>query len=103
MSAKANPADLDRLRGQELTARLQARRREGPVRRPGTEQEVPRERVNELLARRAAAVREGLVKGEGIREYRPVGRYGASFSSISTNTNSKALALRTSCSTPADR
>jgi hypothetical protein len=97
MSAKANAADLDRLRGQELTARLQARQREKglpdfpaavasvfkerfpetPLPKPEeqlarlqTEQEVPRERVTELLARRLAAVREGLVKGEGIPESR---------------------------------
>jgi hypothetical protein len=90
--------DLDTLRGQELTARLQALQREAKLaefpaavaadfhRRfpdvtplPPPEQQlarlravepVPAERVTELTARRVAAVREGLTTTEGI----PAGR-----------------------------
>jgi hypothetical protein len=97
LTAVAVPADLESLRGQELTARLQARQREKALpdfaaavaaefkeRFPGTpvpppEQQlaklregvtVPPERVTDLLVRRLAAVRDGLVKGEGIPEAR---------------------------------
>jgi uncharacterized protein involved in outer membrane biogenesis len=97
LAAVAVPDDLESLRGQELTARLQARQREKalpdfraaitaeykerfpgvPVPSPDEQlaklregQTVPPERVTELLVRRLAAVREGLVKGEGIPEAR---------------------------------
>jgi hypothetical protein len=90
--------DLDTLRGQELTARLQALQREAKLAEfpeavaaefhrhfpdvtplPPPEQQlarlravepVPAERVAELTARRVAAVREGLTTTEGI----PAGR-----------------------------
>jgi uncharacterized protein involved in outer membrane biogenesis len=97
MAAVAGPADLESLRGQELTAHLQTRQREKTLpdfpaavvsefkeRFPGAplpgpdeqlaklreSQTVAPEALTELLARRLAAVREGLVKGEGIPETR---------------------------------
>ena len=96
----AGPADLEALKGQELTARLQARQREaklpdfaaavaaefkvrfpsvpGSPAPPPDEQlarlreaeVVPEGKVVELLARRVTVVREGLVKDQGIPEAR---------------------------------
>jgi uncharacterized protein involved in outer membrane biogenesis len=96
----ASPADLESLKGQELTARLQARQRERKLpdfaaavaaeykeRFPGVPgnplpaadaqlarlQEVealPEAKVTELLGRRVAVVRDGLVKDQGIPEAR---------------------------------
>jgi hypothetical protein len=97
LAAVVGPADLESLRGQELTARLQARQREKNLptfaaavtaefaeRFPGVAppspdeqlarlregQTVPPERVDELRTRRLGAVRDGLTKGEGIPETR---------------------------------
>jgi hypothetical protein len=96
----ASPADLENLKGQEVTARLQALQREKKLpdfaaavatefkarfpSPPGTAppapneqlarlreaETVPDEKVTELLARRVAAVRDGLVKDQGIPESR---------------------------------
>jgi uncharacterized protein involved in outer membrane biogenesis len=96
----ASPADREALKGQELTARLQARQREaklpdfpaavaaefkvrfpsvpGSPMPPPDEQlarlreaeVVPDEKVEELLARRVSVVRDGLVKDQGIPEGR---------------------------------
>jgi uncharacterized protein DUF748 len=100
----ASRADLESLRAQELTARLQARQREAGLpdfavvvaaefarRFPGvqppapdeqlarlrTEEPVPEPRVAELLAHRLAAVRDGLVTGEGVPEGRLLAGEGA--------------------------
>ncbi len=96
----ASPADREALKGQELTARLQARQREAklpdfpaavaaefkarfpsvpgsPVPPPNEQlarlhevEVVPDEKVAELLARRVTVVRDGLVKDQGIPEGR---------------------------------
>jgi uncharacterized protein involved in outer membrane biogenesis len=96
----ASPGDLENLRGQELTARLQARQREAKLpdfaaavgaefkqRFPGAPgvpppapdeqlarlraaEPVPDAKVAELLARRVNVVRDGLVKDQGIPEGR---------------------------------
>jgi Domain of Unknown Function (DUF748) len=96
----ASPADVENLKGQELTARLQARQRERKLpdfaaavaaeykeRFPGAPgapppppdaqlaqlreaETVPEGKVAELLARRVAVVRDGLVKDQGIPEAR---------------------------------
>ena len=90
-------ADLDSLRAQELTARLQQRQREARlpdfaaavaaefaerfpgVKPPAADEQLARlraeeplsdERVAELLARRLGAVREDLVRAEGVAEGR---------------------------------
>jgi hypothetical protein len=90
-------ADLDSLRAQELTARLQQRQREARlpdfaaavaaefaerfpgVKPPAADEQLARlraeeplsdERVAELLARRLGAVREDLVRAEGVPEGR---------------------------------
>jgi len=100
----SSAADLDSLRGQELTARLQARQREAKLpdfaaavaaeyaaRFPGTkppapdeqlarlraEEPVPPTGVADLLARRLGAVRDGLVRGEGVPDARLLAVDGA--------------------------
>jgi hypothetical protein len=97
-------ADLDSLRAQELTARLQERQRvkklpdfaaavagEFADKFPGVkppaadeqlaklraEEPVPDGRVTELLGRRVAIVRDGLVRGEGIPDGRLLAADGA--------------------------
>jgi uncharacterized protein involved in outer membrane biogenesis len=100
LTPAASPADLEALKGQELTARLQARQREAklpdfpaavaaefkarfpsvpgsPVPPPNAQlarlrevEIVPDEKVAELLARRVTVVRDGLVKDQGIPEGR---------------------------------
>lgn len=100
LTPTAGPADLEALKGQELTARLQARQREAKlpdfaaavaaefkVRFPSVPgsaapppdaqlarlreaEVVPDEKVAELLARRVTVVRDGLVKDQGIPEAR---------------------------------
>jgi len=100
LTPAASPADLEALKGQELTARLQARQREAklpdfpaavaaefkarfpsvpgsPVPPPNEQlarlrevEIVPDEKVAELLARRVTVVRDGLVKDQGIPEGR---------------------------------
>jgi hypothetical protein len=96
----ASPADVESLKGQELTARLQARQRNQKLADfpaavlaefkerfplvPGAQppspdaqlarlrevEPVPDAKVAELLARRERAVREGLVKNQGIPDAR---------------------------------
>jgi hypothetical protein len=96
----AGPADVESLKGQELTARLQARQREQKLPDfpaavlaefkerfplvPGTPppapdaqlarlrevEAVPEAKVTELLARRERVVRDGLVKDQGIPDER---------------------------------
>ena len=96
----ASPADLESLKAQELTARLQALQREkklpdfpaavaaqyrerfpavpgNPLPPPDAQlarlrevEALPEAKVTELLGRRVAAVRDGLVKDEGIPEAR---------------------------------
>jgi hypothetical protein len=96
----ASPADLESLKGQEVTARLQARQRERKLpdfaaavaaeykeRFPGVPgnplptadaqlvrlrevEALPEAKVTELLGRRVAVVRDGLVKDQGIPEAR---------------------------------
>ena len=96
----AGPGDLESLKGQEVTARLQARQREAklpdfaaavaaefkerfptpPGAKPPAPDEqlaklretetVPEAKVVELLARRVSTVREGLIKDQGIPEAR---------------------------------
>ncbi len=100
LTPTAGAADLEALKGQELTARLQARQREAKlpdfaaavaaefkVRFPSVPgsappppdaqlarlreaEVVPDEKVVELLARRVTVVRDGLVKDQGIPEAR---------------------------------
>jgi hypothetical protein len=93
LSAVAGGADLEALKGQELTARLQARQRasnlpdfaaavtaefkerfpdvappkpDEQLARLRAEEPAPTARLPELLDRRVGAVREGLVKTEGV-------------------------------------
>jgi uncharacterized protein involved in outer membrane biogenesis len=100
LTPATGPADLEALKGQELTARLQARQREAKlpdfaaavaaefkVRFPSVPgspapppdqqlarlreaETVPDEKVAELRARRVTVVRDGLVKDQGIPEGR---------------------------------
>ena len=100
LTPATGPADLEALKGQELTARLQARQREaklpdfaaavaaefkvrfpsvpGSAAPPPDEQlarlreaeVVPDGKVAELVARRVSVVRDGLVKDQGIPEAR---------------------------------